>query len=212
MTKLKTFELLEPLPVPMFVKARDGRYLGVNKAWEEMFGMPAASFVGKEVRDLYPQNPEIAALHTARDRELWERPGAQSYPTQIVTPDGRRRDTIYYKATYPSEGEPQGLVGAIFDVTARAQAEAALRESEERFRAVVDSANEGMLVYDGSLNIISANRAAERILGLPLRELIGKPGFTSLLPCVEQDGTPLAPENRPTRVTVRTGTPQTERR
>jgi PAS domain S-box-containing protein len=212
MTKLKTFELLERLPVPMFVKARDGRYLGVNKAWEEMFGMPAASFVGKEVRDLYPQNPEIAALHAARDRELWERPGAQSYPTQIVTPDGRRRDTIYYKATYPAQGEAEGLVGAIFDVTARARAESALRESEERFRAVVNSANEGMLIYDRSLNIIAGNRAAERIVGLPLAQLIGKPGFTSLLPCVRADGTPLPEAERPTRATVRSGQALTDLR
>ena len=206
------FELLARLPVPMFVKARDGRYLGVNKAWEEMFGMPAASFVGKEVRDLYPRNPEIAELHAARDRELWERPGAQSYSAQIVTPDGRRRDTIYYKATYPSAGEPEGLVGAIFDVTARARAETALRESEERFRAVVDSANEGMLIYDRSLNIIAGNRAAERIVGLPLAQLIGKPGFTSLLPCVRADGTPLPEAERPTRATVRSGQAQTDLR
>src|SRR5688572_14082707 len=212
MTKLKTFELLERLPVPMFVKARDGRYLGVNKAWEEMFGMPAASFVGKDVRDLYPRHPEIAELHAARDRELWERPGAQSYPTQIVTPDGRRRETIYFKATYPAEGEPQGPVGAIFDVTARARAESALRESEERFRAVVDSANEGMLIYDRALNIIAGNRAAERIIGLPLAQLIGKPGFTSLLPCVRADGTPLPEAERPTRATVRSGHAQTDLR
>src|SRR5688500_14258346 len=200
-------ELLERLPVPMFVKDRDGRYLGVNRAWEELFGLKRESFLGKQLRDLYPNNPEIAERHAFKDRDLWEHPGSQSYQIPIVTPDGRRRDTVYYKATFPG-----GLVGAIFDVTARAQAEAALRESEERFRAVVDSANEGMLVYDGSLNIINANRAAERILGLPLGELIGKPGFTSLLPCIEQDGTPLAPENRPTRLTVRTGTPQTGRR
>ncbi|HJT60320.1 MAG TPA: PAS domain S-box protein [Burkholderiales bacterium] len=212
MTKLKTFELLERLPVPMFVKARDGRYLGVNKAWEELFGMSRESFVGKQVGDLYPQHPEIAELHATRDRELWARPGAQSYPTQIVTPDGRRRETIYYKATYPSAGEAEGLVGAIFDVTARARAESALRESEERFRAVVDSANEGMLIYDRSLNIIAGNRAAERIVGLPLAELIGKPGFTSLLSCIRADGTPLAEAERPTRVTVRSGKPQTDLR
>src|SRR5215213_4198357 len=174
----EALELLERLPVPMFVKARDGRYLGVNKAWEELFGVPRASFVGKQVRDLYPQNPEIAELHAARDNELWQRPGAQSYPTTIVTQDGRKRDTIYYKATYPAEGQAEGLIGAIFDVTARARAEMALRESEERFRAVVDSANEGMLIYDRSLNIIAGNRAAERIVALPLGQLIGKPGFT----------------------------------
>src|SRR5688572_4606241 len=105
-------ELLDRLPVPMFFKGRDGRYLGMNKAWEELFGLARASFLGKQVRDLYPQNPEIAEKHALKDRELWERPGSQSYEIPIVTPDGRRRDTIYYKATFPG-----GLVGAIFDVT-----------------------------------------------------------------------------------------------
>jgi PAS domain S-box-containing protein len=201
------FELLERLPVPMFFKARDGRYLGMNKAWEELFGLARASFLGKQVRDLYPQNPEIAEKHAIKDRELWERPGSQSYEIPIVTPDGRRRETIYYKATFPG-----GLVGAIFDVTERAQAQAALRESEERFRAVVDSASEGMLVYDRSLIVTAGNRAAERIIGLPLPEIIGRQGFTSLLPCIRDDGAPLGQDDRPTRITVRTGKPQTDRR
>jgi PAS domain S-box-containing protein len=83
----------------------------------------------------------------------------------------------------------------------------ALRESEERFRAVVDSANEGILVYDRALNIIAGNLAAERVIRLPLTELIGKPGFTSQLPCINEDGSPLTPEERPTRITVRSGQP-----
>src|SRR5919106_7006616 len=112
------FDLLERLPVPLYFKGRDGRYLGVNKAWEELFGISRASFLGKQVRDLYPQNPEIAEKHALKDRELWEHSGSQSYEIPIVTPDGRRRDTIYYKATFPG-----GLVGAIFDVTAQKTAE-----------------------------------------------------------------------------------------
>ena len=200
------FELLDQLPVPMFYKARDGRYLGVNKAWEELFGLKRESFIGKRVADLYPRNPDIAELHAIKDRELWERPGSQSYEIPIVTPDGRRRDTVYYKATFPG-----GLVGAILDVTAQKHAEAALRDSEERWRATVDSASEGMLIYNRSLAIVSANRAAERILGLAQAELIGKPGFTSMLPCIDEDGAPLTSEARPTRITIRTGTPQTGR-
>src|SRR5688572_7314736 len=199
-------ELVEDLPVPMFFKSRDGRYLGVNKAWEQLFGLKRRSFLGKKVRELYPQNPEIAEKHAIKDRELWENPGAQSYEIPIVTPEGRRRETVYYKATFPG-----GLVGAILDVTARKEAEAALRDSEERWRATIDSANEGMLVYDRSHAIVAANRAAERILRLPASEMIGKLGFTSLLPCIREDGAPLDPEERPTRVTVRTGKPQTGR-
>jgi PAS domain S-box-containing protein len=200
------FELLERLPVPMYLKARDGRYLGVNKAWEELFGMKRERFLGKQVADLYPRNPEIAELHAIKDRELWDTPGAQSYEIPIITPEGRRRDTVYCKATFPG-----GLVGAIFDVTARKEAEAALRESEERSRAIFHSASEGMLIYDRSLTIVAANRAAERILRLPAAEMIGRPGFTSLLPCVREDGAPLREEERPTRLTVQSGKPQTGR-
>ena len=87
----------------------------------------------------------------------------------------------------------------------RPAADALLRESEERFRAIVNSANEGILVYDRDLRVSSGNLAVERILRLPLAELIGKPGFTSLLPCVRADGSPLPPEERPTRITIRTG-------
>jgi PAS domain S-box-containing protein len=93
------------------------------------------------------------------------------------------------------EMEPEALHAAL----------AALRESEERFRAVVDSANEGILVYDESLKVVAGNAAVERIVGLPVGQLIGKPGFTSLLPCVREDGAPLGPEDRPTRITLETG-------
>jgi PAS domain S-box-containing protein len=87
---------------------------------------------------------------------------------------------------------------------------AALRDSEERFRAVVNSANEGILVYDRALLVTAGNLAAERIIGLPLSQLMGKAGFTSQLPCVREDGTPLSPEERPTRITIRTGLPLTD--
>ncbi len=200
-------ELVEELPVPMFFKSRDGRYLGVNKAWERLFGVQRAGFIGTKVADLYPQNPEIAETHARKDRELWESEGSQSYEIPIVTPDGQRRDTVYYKSIFPG-----GLVGAILDVTAQKAAEFALRESEERWRTTIDSASEGMLIYDRGLHIVGVNRAAERIVGLSEAELMGKNGFTSLLPCVKEDGTPIGPDERPTRITVRTGQAQTGRK
>ena len=200
------FKLVDSLPVPVFFKSRDGRYLGVNRAWEEFFGLHGESFIGKSVADLYPQDPAIAERHTVMDRELYAHPGRQSYEIAVRARDGQLHDTIYYKATYTdAHGEIAGLIGAIVDITARTRAESALRDNEERWRAIVNSANEGILVYDRELNVIAGNQAAERILGLPLAEIVGAAGFTSLLPCVHADGRALLPQDRPTRVTARTG-------
>src|SRR5258706_2538097 len=202
------FKLVDSLPVPVFFKSRDGRYLGVNRAWEEFFGMRGDAFIGKSVADLYPQDLGIAERHAAMDRELYAHPGRQSYEIKVRARDGNLHDTIYYKATYTdAHGEVAGLIGAIVDITARTGAEAAVRENEERWRAIVNSANEGILVYDRELNIVAGNQAAERIIGLPLAEIVGARGFTSLLPCVHADGRAVLPEERPTRIMVRTGNP-----
>ncbi len=117
-------EMIEILPVPVFFKGRDGKYLGVNKAWEDFFGLSRSDFVGKEVHDLYPQSRAVADKHYAMDQELWNKPGSQSYEIPIVTRGGQVRHTIYYKATFTqTNGEVAGLIGTIIDITERKQAE-----------------------------------------------------------------------------------------
>src|SRR5678816_4574219 len=90
------FKLVDSLPVPVFFKSRDGRYLGVNRAWEEFFGIQGNAFIGKQVDDLYPSDPAIAEKHTAMDRTLYDHPGRQSYEITVRARDGRLFDTIYY--------------------------------------------------------------------------------------------------------------------
>src|SRR3989442_1415980 len=121
------FKLVDSLAVPVFFKSRDGRYLGVNRAWEEFFGIRGEAFIGKQVADLYPQDPAIAERHAAMDRSLYAHPGRQDYEIKVRAANGELRDTIYYKATYTdARGELAGLIGAIVDITARTRAEAAL--------------------------------------------------------------------------------------
>jgi len=117
-------EMIEVLPIPVFFKSRDGKYLGVNKAWEAFFGVPRSEFVGKAVHDLYPQSPAVADKHYAMDQELWRNPGSQSYEIPVVTRAGHIRHTIYYKATFKeADGEVVGLIGTIIDITQRKEAE-----------------------------------------------------------------------------------------
>jgi PAS domain S-box-containing protein len=117
-------ELIEVLPMPVFFKGRDGRYLGVNRAWEEFFGVSRGDIIGGKVVDLYPDSPLVAQRHAAMDDELWKHAGSQSYEARLVMRDGRVRHTIYYKATFTRpDGEVAGLIGTIVDITERKQAE-----------------------------------------------------------------------------------------
>jgi len=129
-------ELIEVLPVPVYFKGRDGRYLGVNRAWEEFFGIARAEILGGQVADIYPGSPAVAERHEAMDRQLWESPGRQSYEMQFVARDGRVRHALFHKATFlRADGGVEGLIGTIVDITERKQSEesAAIENAVARF-------------------------------------------------------------------------------
>ena len=105
-------QLIEAVPQPIFFKDAQGRYLGVNRAWERFFGITREKFIGKTVFELYPDDPELAAKHNARDEEIFSNPGSQSYEAGIRDANGTLRQTIYNKATYGREdGSVAGLIG-----------------------------------------------------------------------------------------------------
>jgi PAS domain S-box-containing protein len=166
--------LIDILPVPVFIKARDGRYLAVNRAWEAFFGISRREFSGKAVQDLYPSAPWVAAEHQAMDESLWQHPGSQSYEIKLAMPAGGSRTTIYHKATFNGEdGRVAGLIGTIIDVTGRKQAKRALRESEERFRQTFELAGSGIAHVGLDGRFLRANRALCLMLGYDAAELAG---------------------------------------
>jgi PAS domain S-box-containing protein len=60
--------------------------------------------------------------------------------------------------------------GAIVDITARKRVELALRESEERFRSVVENMSEGLMLFDAQANLVFQNAASLRIHGFDTLE------------------------------------------
>lgn len=71
------------------------------------------------------------------------------------------------------QGRPQFLRGLLVDTSERKRAEEALRESEERFRRIVDTAHEGIWVVDLSGKTSYANQRMAEMLGVGLQEILG---------------------------------------
>jgi PAS domain S-box-containing protein len=92
----------------------------------------------------------------------------------------------------------------------RQRAEAALRQSEEHYRSVVDALAEGVILADTEGRLTTINRAAEEILGLPHDRLLAQPLSDPAWQTLRPDGQPMLADEYPANVTLRTGQPQSD--
>ncbi|MDB5927190.1 MAG: hypothetical protein JWN13_6126 [Betaproteobacteria bacterium] len=119
-----TQEMIEALPNPIFFKGIDGRYRGVNKAWETFFGVPRAAVIGKSAREVFADNQALAEASEAMHQALLQEPGSKMFEATIPSADGVAHNVLYYKATYGgAQGVVSGVIGTIIDITERKQAE-----------------------------------------------------------------------------------------
>ncbi|MBC7950644.1 MAG: PAS domain S-box protein [Rhodospirillaceae bacterium] len=104
-----------------------------------------------------------------------------------------------------ADGKPYAAILTMTDITAERAAERALKESEARYRTVVESLVEGIVVQDHTGAIIASNPAAERILGLGAHEMAGRYSTDVRWRAIHADGSDFPGDTHPAMVTLRTG-------
>ena len=116
-TNRLTASLLETVPLPIFYKNVEGKYIGCNKAFEEFMGIERSKILGRSVFNLgIPR--EIAEKYEEKDKELIEKPSLQVYQWKITTKKNGTRDVIFRKTTFNDfGGKTAGIIGVILDVT-----------------------------------------------------------------------------------------------
>lgn len=102
------------------------------------------------------------------------------YELKIITKDGKERWVDFSGATIELQGKPT-VIGTAFDITERKKFEIALKENEERYRSVVETATEGIVSIDANERIISWNKAAQKIFSYNKSEILGEP-ITLIIP------------------------------
>jgi PAS domain S-box-containing protein len=119
--------LLETIPIPVFYKDENGRYLGFNNAYEVFFGKSKEQLIGKSVFDISP--PELAKVYHAKDAELFKKPGVQVYDSQVLDANGVLHNVIFHKASLTdAQGSVTGLIGAVLDITEQKRAEEEIQQ------------------------------------------------------------------------------------
>jgi len=162
--RLRLLELLiETIPSPIYFKDEHTRYLGCNRAYEQFVGMKREALIGKTVHDLRPK--KYADVTHAANIALLKNPGVESHEAMIPHADGTTHEVVAYNATFfNNDGSLGGLVGVMMDITELRQVERLLRNSEERFREIVENAPVAIGTYDSKGRPVYFNRKFAALL------------------------------------------------
>ncbi len=172
----KFARLLESAPDAMVIVDGAGRIVLVNSRTEEIFGYKRAELLRQPVEMLIPE--QFRQKHAAHRADYAASPRARPMGSGLEL-SGRRKDGSIFPVEISlsplDEGEKPLFTAAIRDVTARKNADAALRLSEERFRRLVEEVRDyAIFMLDPRGHVASWNAGAERTKGYKADEIIGQ--------------------------------------
>ena len=163
--------IVENIPSMIFLKrASDLRFVLFNRAGEALAGHSRDELLGRNDYDFFPK--EQADFFTGKDRATLEQGGITDIPEEpIETSSGSRILHTKKLALRDEQGQPQYLLGISEDITERKQAEAAMRESEKKFRTIIEAIPVPLALNDEQGNITYLNKAFVQVIGYTLDDI-----------------------------------------
>ena len=190
-------DILQSITDCFFALDTEGRFIFLNSQTESYFGIPKERMLGQTLTEVFPKLKGHEILRR-QEQAMTERKPVHFETVSPVT--GKWVELHFYPTT-------DGIAAYFRDVTKRKTSEAALRESEDRFRALVSQATAGITQTDQSGRFIFVNDRYCEIVGYTRDELLNMrmqdisapeivPANVKLYQRMWQEGTPFVIEKQ----------------
>lgn len=166
----------------IFQSTPEGRYLTANPALARMHGFDSPAELISSRKDI---SREIYVEPTQREefKRLLEQHGSvHGFEHETIRRDGSKIwISVNAHAIRDDAGNILYYEGTAQDITERKRTEQALRESEERYRDLVENSRDLICTHDLDGTILSVNRAARELFGYELHEFVGVKNIRDIL-------------------------------
>ncbi|HEU0220546.1 MAG TPA: PAS domain-containing protein [Gallionella sp.] len=175
-------EIIDTIPMSLFIKDASSRITLMNRACEEQWGMSSSDLRGTDASQFFP--PDQMAFFLAKDREVFSNRKLADFE-EVAWNAALKESRIvhtYKKPVYDEAGKPSYLIGVSIDITERKQAEAesdAMRaeamEARTLLQTVLDSTPDWIFAKDRNYRFLFVNKAFATSQNLTPQNMIGRP-------------------------------------
>ncbi|MFH0878395.1 MAG: PAS domain S-box protein [Lentisphaerota bacterium] len=183
-------QIINNIGDPLFVKDRRHRWILLNDSFCSFMGHTREELIGKSDRDFFDQSE--ADVFWEKDEQVFAE-GRENLNEEFFTDaQGVQHTILTKKNIYKDLSSGEALiVGIIRDITDRKRSEDALRESEVKYRQLVETLQEGIWVIDNDTCTTFVNLHMAEILGYRVEDMLGK----SLFDFMDEQGRAIAQAN-----------------
>jgi len=159
-------ELLENVDDAVYIMDLNGKIMEANEAAYAKLGYTPEMFFELNLNNIIPENDANSILYELVEKAQVETQPKINLETFHLKENGTRLPVEIHSRAISYRGK-KVILNVARDISKRTEAEKALRESEERYRSVVENSRDGIVILDTALQVLYANERFSEISGCP---------------------------------------------
>ncbi len=164
--------LLDAIPIPLFYKDSQLRFLGCNRAFTEVMGINHTEIQGRTARDFWP---DLAPIYEEQDGILLGDVTRCTYEAMVRDKDGELREVIFAKQVFfDDRNRTGGIIGSFVDITERNRSEKESQRLRTLLANIINSMPSMLIGVDSEGRIAQWNQQAVRVTGVPEEQAQGR--------------------------------------